>query len=131
VPSGSPDSPSRGSQPPPSRLITTTLRHPRGNKFTPEELGQHRDKWFAQVSKSQFAGNDAEMTEIGRQIFRELREILPSDGPVRFISPYLRGGLAPEKLEQLETFGLWAYLPENEFFNADLNSLTAELIALT
>ncbi|HXO98530.1 MAG TPA: HNH endonuclease [Chthoniobacterales bacterium] len=106
-------------------------KHPRGNKFTPEELKHHRDKWVARVSNSQFAGNVAETTEIDRQVFRELREILPSDGAIRYIrDPHYGGAEWQERFEQLEGFFVWASLPENEFLDADLNSLTAELIQL-
>jgi hypothetical protein len=107
-------------------------KHPRGNKFTPEELKQHRDKWVARVSSSQFAGNVAETTQIDRQVFRELRKSLPSNGAIRYIRDPHYGGLVewPERFEELAKFVGWASLPENEFLDADLNSLTAELIQL-
>jgi len=106
-------------------------KHPIGNKFTPEELKQHRDKWVARVSNSQFAGNGAETTQIDCQVFRELRKILPSNGAIRYIrDPHYGGGEWQERFKELERFFVWASLPENEFLDADLNSLTAELIQL-
>lgn len=106
-------------------------QHPKGTKYGKSELKAHREKWFAKVSNIQSPETFAETSAVDREVFNDLRKLLPSDGAIRSRRGLNYDGLNwDKKLKQLEAFVSWASLPKNQFLDADLDSLTAQLVKL-
>ena len=104
-------------------------RHPKGRRFTPSELREHRNMWYEKVSNSQGTAVNPDYREVDRELFAKIREILPSQG--RAIDTVRRqdyfGYFSVDAHDELRMFARHCETPEFEFFDADLESMRAEL----
>lgn len=103
-------------------------RHPKGRKFTPTELKQHRDSWYSKVQNSFGLMASPEHIKLDQELFTKIRQILPSDGVIRFVRYHDYGGSFDRKVHyDLHRFLEYCELPEFEFLDADLEGLRAKL----
>jgi len=61
-------------------------KHPKGTKYTPQELTRQRDSWYTKVA----AGladpvQTDDHRELDREVFRSIRRVFPHDGPLKII----------------------------------------------
>lgn len=54
-------------------------QHPKGRKFSENELKQHRDLWYSKVAASGSLVASVEHRDMDRLTFSKIREMLPSD----------------------------------------------------
>ena len=59
--------------------------HPKGNKYSEDELKRHRDNWYKKVAGNIGIANREETIETDTQVYRVLVRILPWDGSIDFI----------------------------------------------
>jgi hypothetical protein len=104
-------------------------KHPKGNKYTPEELRGHRDGWYEKVKVTAGLVASPETRDVDRQTFRHLRDLLPSDPTIVFLRTNNFAGFSFKLalIEPIYDFEHWASLPENEFLDADLEALRSHL----
>jgi hypothetical protein len=101
-------------------------KHPKGKKYTESELRGHRDRWYEKVKKSHGATINPDYIELDREVFLQVREILPSTGAIQFVRSHPWGAAFPlGKMDQLYRFLDHCTRPEFEFIDADLKGLRA------
>lgn len=106
------------------------LQHPKGNKFTPNELRAHRDSWYAKVAASGGVVSSPEHVELDRKLFRRFASKMPVDGSM----------LALQHLNVESAFDFskvahdyWAAVDfcsrvDTEFIDEDLEKLRSDLM---
>jgi hypothetical protein len=105
-------------------------KHPRGNKFSPKELRQHRDSWFERVKNSHASPPSASTNDVDHAIFEDFRERL-LEGDVNWLQVLMAVSRPNQAacIRRLEEFVGWGSSLESEFIDADLESWRAELVA--
>lgn len=98
--------------------------HPKGRKFSENELIQHRDKWYAGIERTETI-NDSQYIELDRETFRQLRKLLPSD--VVMVLRNSDKNEYPFIIHILEDFALQCLKPEYEFIDLELEKMKKEL----
>ncbi len=103
--------------------------HPRGNKFTTEELKEHRDRWFAKVAGTAHAVLP-DTIDVDRKVFASIRAALPSQAGIKFLRQNNFAGFSFQSSEYHDIKNFWREreAPENEFLDSDLESLRASFI---
>ena len=83
-------------------------KHPRGSKFSPEELRKHRDQWYKLVENGQFSLNDL---EISQQFFLT--------NSFDIVSELINGDFSNFPINEIKLYKneLFHYLKEIDFFN--------------
>ncbi|MBV9676895.1 MAG: HNH endonuclease [Acidobacteriaceae bacterium] len=103
-------------------------KHPKGNRFRPEELKAHRDNWYKQV-RSGFQEDVRPIYEADRKLFADFLRILPSNGmavyqlrhePFGSTFRWEAGDALREFLNEREG-------PEYEFLDTELEQLRVDL----
>jgi len=104
-------------------------QHPRGTKFSAEELRKHRDAWFEKVKNSRALPLPPAANEIDRAIFRDLRAKLP-ENLVRSLEIMTRVSRQSQasSIRRIFDFAEWGSSLSNEFIDADLDAWRAELV---
>lgn len=98
-------------------------KHPKGIKFTEQELIQHRDNWYKKIEASSAVYSTSEFLEMDRKTYYSLEKYLPRN---RFIT--LRdidfGGdyFSIDYFDKVEFFPSLANDPAYEYLDADLES---------
>jgi len=105
-------------------------QHPKGRKYTANELKAHRDKWFHKVASSegQRSSADEKLRQVDQALFAELRSVLPYEGSIRFLRHHdFGGGFWHSSIEEVYQFIDWAADPGREFFDVDIEASKASL----
>jgi hypothetical protein len=105
-------------------------KHPKGTKYTPEELRRHRDAWYIKVSASPGASYTSTSKDQDVTSYHWLVALLPFDGVMSYVQSRDFG--APfqlSNLEPLDQFAEKAQDPSREFIDADLEGMRRELIS--
>jgi hypothetical protein len=111
-----------------AEVLSYNPKHPKGRKYTESELQGHRDGWYEKVKKSSGAMTNPDYIELDREVFRQVREILPSTGAIQFIRVHPWGAAFPlSRIDQLYHFLQHCDRPEFEFIDMDLEGLRADL----
>lgn len=107
-------------------------KHPKGRMYTASELKRHRNLWYEKVRNSHTIISNPDYLELDRQLFCEIREILPSDrGSINFLRFHDYGASFPCGIhEDLYTFMYKCSNPEFEFMDIDLEGIRARLFEL-
>lgn len=103
-------------------------KHPKGRKYTEDELIAHRDNWYRRYSGTGGAIASPEHMELDRAVFLKLRRELPYEGVIRPLRERYAG--APVYFKRMQP--LYAYVessgdPASEFLDADLEGQRAML----
>jgi hypothetical protein len=104
-------------------------KHPKGTKYTTEELRRHRDAWYVKVSASPGASYPSTSKDQDATSYHGLVALLPFDGVMSYVQSKDFG--APfqlSKLEPLDEFAEKARDPSREFLDADLEGMRRKLI---
>jgi hypothetical protein len=104
-------------------------KHPKGRMYTTSELKAHRDRWYEKVIKSHGVTSNPDYIELDRQLFMEIREILPSDnGSIVYLRFHDYGGSFPDIAhDNLKNFINKCIKPEFEFMDTDLEGARIKL----
>ncbi|MBN1933067.1 MAG: HNH endonuclease [Anaerolineae bacterium] len=104
-------------------------RHPKGRKYTVEELKGHRDRWYKKVENSYGLVTNPEYREPDRFLFSKIRNLLPSEGETimslrnqDFATPFLGSITTP-----LYEFDERYKTPEYAFFDVDIDAAKTNL----
>lgn len=99
------------------------LKHPKGIRFTEQELLQHRDRWYKKVKSTGAVCVETEYLKMDRKTYYSLEKYLPRDRfitlrDIGFDGDYFHLGY----FEKVESFPYRAYDPAYEYLDADLES---------
>lgn len=104
-------------------------KHPKGSKYTPNELRSRRDSWYEHVRKSPSAIVTISYSAKDVSLFNEICTILPWDGSVKFVREFNFAGwiYKSDEIDQLENFRYRCQDPSFEFLDIDLERLKIRL----
>lgn len=104
-------------------------KHPKGTKYTENELKRHRDNWFKKVEGLSGLARPEEAAATDNMVYEALVRVLPWDGSLHFIRHNNFAGFRFE-LERLKDFNKFEYeceSPSFEFMDPDLEGLRVSL----
>ena len=102
-------------------------KHPKGKKYTENELREHRDRWYRKILQSPGI-NQAENIENDMAIFEEINNIL-SESNVPFLYHYdYHNSFSSAVSDSLNHFSDRCYNPYFEFTDADMEMKKADLL---
>lgn len=104
-------------------------KHPKGTKYSENELKRHRDNWYKKVHDGIGLARQSEIAEIDKQIYSLLLKILPWYGSIDFIRHYDFRGSSFERsrLDGLSDFLQECKNPAFEFVDPDLEGLKSAM----
>jgi hypothetical protein len=103
-------------------------KHPKGTKYSPEELSQHRDRWYAKVADGGGIEAVAEHRVVDQAVFASLQEQVPYYPAFDYLRGRNFAGFSFERVS-LEPFFRYAHYSdrvEYEFIDAELESARGE-----
>jgi hypothetical protein len=103
--------------------------HPIGRKYTESELREHRDRWYKKVKDSSGITSNPDYLELDRQLFLEIREILPdTSGSIEFVRNGDYAGVFDTSAHvDFNGFQRRCESPDFEFMDMDLEGLRVRL----
>lgn len=103
--------------------------HPKGKKYTVDELKGHRDNWYQKVASGGGITVKAEFIALDKELFNKILNILPKDGSILFLRNNNFAGFSfpRESLNDLHSFEHECTHPDFEFLDPELEALRGEL----
>ncbi len=110
-------------------MRTYDPKHPKGTKYSENELTRFRNDWFEKI-KNSGGFQSTSSIETDKLIFQKLMEVLPWNGSLSFISTNNFAGWSfrIDNLDQLSRFQYLCDNPAFEFIDTDLESSKAQLL---
>lgn len=104
-------------------------KHPKGTKYTSQELRQHRDLWYEKMRASPAVRSDYDKKPADKSLFHEIQEALPWQA-VQFVDEHDFGAFFWQKsLAPFDNFLDRRRDPTFQFLDADLEGLRAGLVS--
>jgi len=102
--------------------------HPKGTKFTPEELRQHRDRWFKKIEAGVSRNAPEHHRDLDNGPFQRVIALLGGSREMTHFRDHDYGAIYPIAIDQrLAEFLAAIGLPEAEFFDLNIESASANL----
>ena len=102
-------------------------KHPKGTKYSREELVQHRENWYSRVKQSPISG-EADLIPLDKSVFDQIKSILRWDGVIGFLRKHDFGNSYPfARIDPIFDYDVKVLDPAFSFFDAELEALKAEL----
>jgi hypothetical protein len=104
-------------------------KHPKGTKYSREELKLHRDNWYEKV-KNNLGSGDQNHLEQDKSTIASILKILTPNGTIRTLRE-ANFGYPQEDAEYDELYRIAEFYknePWNEFFDSDLESIRSNLL---
>lgn len=96
-------------------------KHPKGTKYTPNELKIHRDRWYAKVSESGAYQGSANHRDLDQSSFERLQKLLPWSPSMKWLKEFpFTMPFDRTKLDPFHDFDQERTDPSFEFIDADL-----------
>jgi HNH endonuclease len=112
-----------------SDMTSYDHKHPKGTKYTRDELYQHRDKWYGRHSAMSDENSVEEYKELDRTTYQWIVSKLPYVGIISFLDEHCFGqDFNASTLYPLEGFIWDSRNPGLEFMNPDLELRRQKLI---
>jgi len=107
-----------------------SAEHPRGTKFSLEELRGHRDHWYATYTNGAGPGAPTGYEELDRKLYLKLYDLLGgSSRMIHFREHDYSYGYSTSVDDRLRNFTYEVSLPQTEFFDAQMAAVLADLRA--
>ncbi len=104
--------------------------HPKGRKYSTNELVAHREVWYSKYSATGGAVSHPGHAELDKATFLRLREDLPYDTLIRNLKDrYVGAPFFNSKIQLLHRFLPESDDPSYEFLDSDLEGLRARLVS--
>jgi len=104
--------------------------HPKGFKFTAQELRQHRDRWYAKVRAGISESASENSRILDRKLFLRLLSLLGGSREMAHFRKHDYGTIYPAAIdERVREFLRETELPESEFFDVEVEGAISDLRA--
>jgi hypothetical protein len=112
-----------------SDMSSYDFKHPKGTKYSEQELKQHRDNWYAKVVHNPTIVPLSEHLKLDRATYDRIRELLPWKKTMHFVRYVNFAGFPfyTKELHDFDTFLAECEDPAFEFIDADLEGGRADL----
>jgi hypothetical protein len=102
--------------------------HPKGRAYSESELKGHRDRWYAKVTNSGSITVNPNCSELDKNLFLKIGQLLPSNGSISFIRYHNYSGIFfGNRHDDLKRFEEMCDKPEFEFLDIDLEGIRSDL----
>ena len=106
------------------------FKHPKGLKYTTNELRIHRDNWYRKMAGASIPNPSIEVIPADIIVYRWIIETLPWDTPMKWLQDTdLGGSIWKGYFGYFKIFLASVDDPTKEFFDADLESLRAAFVS--
>ena len=113
-----------------SDMMNYDPKHPKGTKYRPTELRQHRDGWFAKVADSGVELAAPHHREADSRLFTELHARFPWNGTMQWLTEHDFGGSFPAtQFNPFHSFDEDADDPARQFLDMELEALRADFVS--
>ncbi|MHB8625117.1 MAG: HNH endonuclease [Aggregatilineales bacterium] len=103
-------------------------KHPRGRKYTADELKGHRNKWYEKVAQNTGLVTNPEYVHVDRELYKRTIQILHPQLVYDFICNFDFGNqYTADLMEPFWKFEHEGCLPDFEFLDSDIESLRSSL----
>ncbi len=103
-------------------------KHPKGIKFTPEELRTHRDRWYSKIENGFSNEAPANHSLLDQQLFKRLHTLLGGSKKMKHFNDHdYSSSYSYEYDSRIDRFKLDRELPENEFFSLQMEASASDL----
>jgi len=104
------------------------FKHPKGTKYSEQELKRHRNNWYTKVKDSPGISSSNEYTMLDRATFSRLKALLPWKGSIFFLRQEdFQESFTLSSFADLSNFNYTCEDPAFEFTDADLEGARANL----
>jgi hypothetical protein len=105
-------------------------QHPKGTKYTADELRRHRDEWYAKVRSSGGPRSNSNASSADKKLFERLLLSLRWESEIAFLRNHdFTGSFRNEKINPFHDFYHEQENPAAEFLDSDLEALRSSLVA--
>ena len=112
-----------------SDMRTYDNKHPKGSKYTQDELRRHRDIWYEKIQSTPIRAYGDIGRNADRELFARITETLPYQPTMYFIETFSFGGsFYKATLDPIYEFYAYRNDPNMEFLDSDVESLRKNLI---
>jgi hypothetical protein len=104
--------------------------HPKGIKFTPEELRGHRDRWYKAIETGNFPGIPSNYNELDCNLFKKICDILGgSHSMTHFKDHDYAASFNPVIVERIWNLYNLVQFPETEFCDTQVAEIFSDLVS--
>ncbi|MDO8311401.1 MAG: HNH endonuclease [Sideroxyarcus sp.] len=104
-------------------------KHPKGHKYTANELIRHRDNWYAKVQGAPSPTYDQAAVDLDKNVYLAIVKLLPYPGTMSLIEHHnFCGPFRASLFSDLDRFIAANDNPAMEFIDADLEGQRATLV---
>ena len=105
------------------------FKHPKGTKYTINELKSHRDNWYKKIESNIGIANQQDIIETDKKVFESFVKILNWNGSINFIRMLdFHNSFETNSLYDFNEIIYHSENPAFEFINPDLEGLRIELL---
>lgn len=103
--------------------------HPKGTKYSKNELREHRNAWYRKVQQSPSQNYSEASANLDKALYYRIKELLPLNQAIRFARDgrIVCGSFPRSILDELDRFLDACNDPAFEFIDADLEALRSKL----
>jgi hypothetical protein len=107
------------------------FKHPKGTKYSADELRQHRDRWYEKVAAGGGLTPRAEHVEVDRQVFTSFQELVPYYPALEYLKDRNFAGHSFERapFDSLFRYAYYGNRVEYEFLDPELESARGEFVS--
>jgi hypothetical protein len=106
------------------------FKHPKGTKYTPDELRQHRDRWYEKVAVGGGLAPLPEHVAVDKEVFRAFQEVVPYYPALDYLKGRNFAGFSFERapLDPIFRYAHYADRVEYEFLDPELEAARGEFV---
>lgn len=107
------------------------FKHPKGTKYTPDELRQHRDRWYEKIAAAGGIAPLPEHTTVDKEVFASFQTLVPYYPTFDYLKDRNFAGFSFQRkpLEPLSQYAHYGDRVVYEFLDADLESARGEFLS--
>lgn len=113
-----------------SDMRSYDFKHPKGTKYTPDEIRQHRDRWYEKVATGGGLAPLPEHVAVDKEVFRAFQELVPYYPTLDYLKGRNFAGFSFERapLDPIFRYAHYADRVEYEFLDAELEAARGEFV---
>jgi hypothetical protein len=106
------------------------FKHPKGTKYTPDELRQHRERWYEKVAAGGGLTPFPEHVAVDKEVFRAFQELVPYYPALDYLKGRNFAGFSFERspLDAIFRYAYYADRVEYEFLDPELEAARGEFV---
>lgn len=107
------------------------FKHPKGTKYTAQELRQHRDRWYEKIAAGGGLASLPEHVAVDREVFASFQKLVPYYPTLDYLKGRNFAGFSfnREPLDPLSSYAHYGDRVEYEFLDPEMESARGEFVS--